>query len=106
LTDRSTLPVVQVDAGAGSTPVTFTGLSYGQWNLYTYAFTPTQSGLTPLTFTAVAGYIYLDALNVSAVPEPQTCAMLLLGLGAVLIARRRSRLSDSPLHADAARPGC
>lgn len=31
LTDRPTLPVVQVDAGAGSAPATFTGQGYGQW---------------------------------------------------------------------------
>ncbi len=83
--------MVQVDAGAGSMPVTFTGLSYGQWNLYTYAFTPSQSGLTSLTFTSVTGFIYLDALEVSAVPEPQTYATLLLGLGALMMRARRKK---------------
>jgi hypothetical protein len=91
LTDRPTLPVVQVYAGVGSTPVTFTGLSYGQWNPYSYAFTPTQSGLTVLTFKSVAGFVYLDAVDVSAVPEPQTYAMLLLGLGAVMVRARRKK---------------
>jgi MYXO-CTERM domain-containing protein len=91
LTDRPTQPVVEVDAGAGSTAVTFTGLGYGNWNLYSYAFTPTQSGLTALTFKSVSGFIYLDGVDVSAVPEPSQGLMLAVGLLALgrAVARRR-----------------
>ena len=84
LTDRPTLPVVQVDTGPGSTSPTFTGLSYGQWQLFGHSFTPLASGMVPLTFTAVSGYIYLDAVSVSAVPKPAQGLLLaagLLGLG-------------------------
>lgn len=84
LTDRPTLPVVQVDAGAGSAPATFTGQGYGQWQAFSQSFTPLTSGMVPLTFTAIAGYIYLDAVTVSAVPEPAQGLLLaagLLGLG-------------------------
>jgi MYXO-CTERM domain-containing protein len=89
LTDRPTLPVVEVDGGAGSTPATFTGLSYGHWNPYSYAFTPSQTGLTALTFKSVAGFIYLDAVNVSAVPEAGSWALFAMGLAAVGVARQR-----------------
>ena len=97
LTDRPTLPVVQVDAGAGSSPALFTGLPFGQWSLFNYGFTAANTGTTPLTFTARSGYIYLDAVQVQTVPEPSAAWLLPFGLlGLAMGARKRS--DDARAH--------
>jgi hypothetical protein len=92
LTDRPTLPVVQVNLGMGSVPSTFTGLTYGQWQTFSQTFTPLATGMLPLTFTALSGYIYLDAVRVSAVPEPGQWALMVTGLAALgWLGRRRAQ---------------
>ncbi len=65
------------------------------WTTETYAFTATSAS-TVLRFTSNSlpgpnySYPHLDNVSVTAVPEPETYAMLLAGLGALgFLARRR-----------------
>lgn len=60
------------------------------WYKNVYRFTPT-AGYAHLTFSTTLAAGYVDDISVSAVPEPETYAMFLAGLGAVgFLARRRS----------------
>ncbi|RZT11313.1 PEP-CTERM protein-sorting domain-containing protein/MYXO-CTERM domain-containing protein [Duganella sp. CF402] len=64
----------------------------GSWN--TYTFDSTFTGLSSLSWkqgAVLAGKVQWDNINVSAVPEPETYAMLLAGLGLIGLARRRKQ---------------
>lgn len=71
----------------------------GEWTLYTLSFAATEGATGRLAFratmpdnTAHSDIIGLDTITVTAVPEPGTYALLLLGLGAVATRiRRQSR---------------
>lgn len=69
----------------------FTSTSAG-WTQRTYNFTA-ASGTTTLFFAGgydAANYVGLDNVSVTAVPEPESYAMMLAGLGALgFMARRR-----------------
>ena len=68
--------------------------------LQTFAFNMT--GLSSFTFTPInteGGWLQLDNITIgSAVPEPSTWAMMLMGFGAVGLAMRRRRRSDRALQ--------
>ncbi|QSI76404.1 PEP-CTERM sorting domain-containing protein [Niveibacterium microcysteis] len=63
------------------------------WTHFALDFTPTSTGLYSLSFKNAGGDnvgMLLDNVTVTAaVPEPETYAMLLAGLGVVAAARRR-----------------
>lgn len=65
------------------------------WTGYTLSFTPTTSGLYTLSFKNAGGDnvgMLLDNVKVAAaVPEPETYAMLLAGLGVLTVATRCRR---------------
>ena len=93
--------------GADTGSVSFGGLSFGSQSLafalnatdafstYQLVFTPGASGAYSLSFSNAGGDnigALLDNVSVSAVPEPETLAMLLAGLGLVgAVARRKSK---------------
>lgn len=93
--------------GADTGTVSFGGLSFGSQSLafalnatdvfstYQLVFTPGASGAYSLSFSNAGGDnigALLDNVLVSAVPEPETFAMLLAGLGLVgAVARRKSK---------------
>jgi len=66
-----------------------------EWTRYTATFSAAlgASGRIAFRYTVPsnfnADFIGLDSVSVTAVPEPQTAALLLLGLGALGLARRR-----------------
>ncbi|MTV40968.1 PEPxxWA-CTERM sorting domain-containing protein [Duganella radicis] len=64
----------------------------GTWT--TFNFNASFSGLSSLTWQqgpALGGKFEFDNINVTAVPEPETYAMLLAGLGLVGVAARRRK---------------
>jgi hypothetical protein len=71
------------------------GFNVGLFTTFTYKGLLAGAGPTLLTFTASSNnsFVHLDnvSVQVSAVPEPETTAMLLLGLGLIgyVTARRR-----------------
>lgn len=66
------------------------------WTHYVLNFTPLLSGTRYMSFAAWGGDnkgMLLDNVTVMAVPEPETYAMMMAGLGMVgLMARRRRRV--------------
>jgi choice-of-anchor C domain-containing protein len=74
-------------------------MNYNKWN---FQFTATGPS-TKLTFASdpTEGYFgaVLDSVSVSAVPEPSTWAMLLLGFFGLGAVQRRSRKTKVPLAA-------
>jgi hypothetical protein len=68
--------------------------SGGGWTGFSYDYTAGTSGATSLKFTATSGPVNIDAVSVvalPAVPEPESWALMLAGLGAIgLVARRRA----------------
>ncbi|HEX5343748.1 MAG TPA: PEP-CTERM sorting domain-containing protein [Duganella sp.] len=64
----------------------------GTWT--TYNFNSSFTGLSSVSWKqgpTLGGKVQWDNINVSAVPEPETYAMLLAGLGLVGLARRRKQ---------------
>src|SRR5262249_11121625 len=89
-------PPVSILASAGGTSQTFSDNSTSSsstWTLETLAFTATGSS-TVITLTGAAGVedIGLDNVNLDAVPEPSTWAMMLIGVaGLGLVSYRGTR---------------
>lgn len=78
-------------AGAPASPggISFTTASGAFWNLYSAAGEMIANGWVP---AGPGGGTQQVTMSVTAVPEPETYAMLLLGLGVIgAISRRRSR---------------
>lgn len=77
----------------GTASQTFSLASNVAWNIYSLSFTASTNTNYTLNFNNAGGDnvgIVLDNVSVSAVPEPETYAMLLAGLGLMgTIARRR-----------------
>jgi hypothetical protein len=66
--------------------------SAGVWTQHFIDFRATSASVT-LSFTGATanGYSYIDNVTVTAVPEPESYAMLLAGLGAIGFMSRRRR---------------
>ena len=63
----------------------------GAWMTKTYSFTADATGNSRLRFSGAGNKdALLDGVSITAVPEPETYAMMLAGLGAIgFMARRR-----------------
>jgi hypothetical protein len=71
------------------------GVAYtsgGAYTLYTYTVTGTGSDTIQFDFRDDPGVLLLDDISVSAVPEPDTFSLLILGLGLGLAFVGRQRL--------------
>lgn len=106
--DNSEFPrTVQVGVGGLTQNFDFTGSpnrSDMGWQQQSYNFVATTTGSTLLSFKALnAGNFYgpaLDNVSLSAVPEPSTWALMLLGFGMVGFGlRRRSKTVDQRQYA-------
>lgn len=77
----------------GTTSQAYSFLSTAAWNTYSLSFTANTSTNYSLNFNNAGGDnigVVLDNVTVTAVPEPETYAMMLAGLGLMgSIARRR-----------------
>jgi hypothetical protein len=88
-----------VDVGFGSSLASFTLLSGDPLGARSIAFTPGSSGSYSLSFANAGGDnlgAILDNVVVStpAIPEPETYALMLAGLGALgVVARRRRKIA-------------
>lgn len=68
------------------------------WQTLATTFTPSASGAATLQLTPNGTYSggFVDNVQISAVPEPETYALMLAGLGAIAaVARRRRKTSAS-----------
>jgi hypothetical protein len=79
--------------GFGSSAQSFALASNAPWARYSITFNPTASGAYTLSFQNGGGDnmgAMLDNVSVAAVPEPETYALMLAGLGLLgFMARRR-----------------
>jgi hypothetical protein len=79
----------------GTTALTYTLPEDAGWTHTVLNFTPLLSGTRYMSFAAWGGDnvgMLLDNVTVTAVPEPETYAMMMAGLGMIgLMARRRRR---------------
>lgn len=70
-------------------------LSTSPWTTYTLNFTPTSTASYSLTFNNAGGDnigAVIDNVSITAVPEPETLAMLLAGLGLIgSVVRRKAK---------------
>jgi hypothetical protein len=88
--------LAQGGAGVGTLQVTANGQSAnfnptpGVFNTHSYNFTANTTGTVSLSFQLSAGYVALDNVSVTAVPEPATYAAM-LGVGALGLAAWRRR---------------
>jgi Protein of unknown function (DUF642)/PEP-CTERM motif len=86
----------RITVSFGSSVFTFAALAANTaWSNYEVEFTPTSSGIYALSFSNAGGDnigAVLDNVAIQAVPEPETYAMLLAGLGLMgTIARRKAK---------------
>lgn len=68
----------------------------GVWTPYSYSFVAPSTGNFLLAFNFTSGAtpakdVLLDAVNITAVPEPASWAMMLMGMGALGLAMRQRR---------------
>ena len=86
-----------VDVNFGSMAASYTLASTDLFSTHTLSFTPGTTGSYGFSYQNLGGDnvgALLDNVSVSAVPEPETYAMFLAGLGLMgFIARRRSKTS-------------
>jgi hypothetical protein len=82
-----------VDITFGSSTLSSSFSSNAAWTTYSLSFTPSVSGDYALTFHNLGGDnqgAVLDNVSIQAVPEPETYAMMVAGLGLMgVVARRR-----------------
>lgn len=77
-------------SGATLNGATVTGNTHtGDWMLITYTFDVAADG-TRLDIQSQGGTGNINALALTSVPEPATASLGLLGLGALLMRRRRA----------------
>lgn len=89
-------PAYAFDTGTvsfGTQSLNYLVAAYDGFSLYQLAFTPGESGSYSLSFANAGGDnvgALLDNVSVTSVPEPESYALMLLGLGVMgSIARRR-----------------
>ncbi|MBO9582446.1 MAG: PEPxxWA-CTERM sorting domain-containing protein [Sphingobium sp.] len=68
----------------------------GVWTPYSYSFQAASTGNFTLAFNFVSGQtpskdVILDAVNITAVPEPASWALMLMGFGGLGFAMRQRR---------------
>lgn len=90
---------VQTDGGQSNLSVLFGGQTLlaldspaaDDFKLYTYSGFSTGENMTlSFSFSSPISTLYLDSVSVTAVPEPQTVALMFAGLAAVGFAARRA----------------
>jgi hypothetical protein len=78
--------------------VAFTPVSTGKYEIWELADTVVTAGNQTLTVAGTAGssasYVGTGSFSPSAVPEPGTWAMMIIGFGAIGVAMRRRRSPD------------
>ncbi|MDD4881997.1 MAG: PEP-CTERM sorting domain-containing protein [Gallionellaceae bacterium] len=97
----TSIDLAELALGAGSYSVAFTGTTTsgsavtqqftldGAHGAQTFTFDPGFTNLTSVVWANTPGYHQFDNINVAAVPEPETYAMMLAGLGLVGVWSRR-----------------
>ena len=93
LGQTSVLTIASTVPGSSFTPFTFTTspttqAAGGTWTVNTFSLAAVPAGSYTLSFS-LADSQNLDAVAITAVPEPATWAMALGGLGTMLLFRRR-----------------
>jgi PEP-CTERM motif len=83
-------------AGYNPPPKTLSGTSFGVVNYVTTFTSSALGGNSTLVFRGVNNsFAQLDNVSITAVPEPETYAMLLAGLGAIGFMSRRRKNQQS-----------
>ena len=92
---NSVLTIASTNPGSSFTPFTLTtslttAAAAGTWTVNNFSLAAVPAGSYTLSFN-LADEQNIDAVALSAVPEPSTWAMAIGGLGTMLLLRRRSR---------------
>lgn len=75
----------------GQTLLSLTSAPEGSYTLYKFSGLTTGENMTlSFSFSSPISTLYLDSVSVTAVPEPQTVALMFAGLAAVGFAARRA----------------
>ncbi|WP_332292215.1 PEP-CTERM sorting domain-containing protein [Aquincola agrisoli] len=76
----------------GQTLLSLTTPAAGGYMLYEFSGLTTGETMTlAFNFVDPVGFLFLDAVSVTAVPEPATMAMMGMGLAGLFVSRRRLR---------------